>query len=193
MNNPKTDWGITRKPTPPQPEPFIRVLTGKYARNDYPEDAAHENGSYATKCRCGTVFIGHKRRVFCKVCAESAPPQPEPQRFPPCSVYKMITPFGPYFCELPRGHAGPHYAKSFGWENEALAPQPPPLDRIKLAQEIFIRLMTQPEQHGCKGWEESSAADAAFDYADAFMCRIEQEKPPCITSTPSTTNANMNS
>lgn len=42
----------------------------------WPEDAAHENGSYFNTCRtgCGRVFIGHKRRVTCKVCdTERAP------------------------------------------------------------------------------------------------------------------------
>ena len=42
---------------------------------DWAEDAAHENGNYQNKCaNCGTVFIGHKRRVWCKVCA-TAPPR----------------------------------------------------------------------------------------------------------------------
>jgi hypothetical protein len=38
--------------------------------HDWTEDFAHENGRYQNKCaNCGTVFIGHKRRVCCKVCA----------------------------------------------------------------------------------------------------------------------------
>lgn len=37
---------------------------------DWPEDLFHENGNYNCKCvHCGSSFIGHKRRVCCKVCA----------------------------------------------------------------------------------------------------------------------------
>jgi hypothetical protein len=37
---------------------------------DWIEDAAHENGNYQCRCAtCGNTFIGHKRRVTCKVCA----------------------------------------------------------------------------------------------------------------------------
>jgi len=36
---------------------------------DWTEDAAHENGEYSCTCStCGNLFIGHKRRVTCKVC-----------------------------------------------------------------------------------------------------------------------------
>ena len=35
----------------------------------FPEDAEHENGQYWCKCcDCGLKFIGHKRRVQCKLC-----------------------------------------------------------------------------------------------------------------------------
>jgi hypothetical protein len=38
---------------------------------DWLEDAAHENGNYQCRCvHCGRMFIGHKRRVTCKVCAD---------------------------------------------------------------------------------------------------------------------------
>lgn len=37
---------------------------------DWPEDFSHENGNYQNKCcHCGVIFVGHKRRVVCKVCA----------------------------------------------------------------------------------------------------------------------------
>jgi hypothetical protein len=33
------------------------------------EDYSHENGQYVNKCfECGCFFMGHKRRVACKVC-----------------------------------------------------------------------------------------------------------------------------
>ena len=36
---------------------------------DWVEDFPHENGNYENKCcHCGHSFIGHKRRVVCKVC-----------------------------------------------------------------------------------------------------------------------------
>jgi len=41
---------------------------------DYPEDWSHENGNYQCRCiRCDIQFIGHKRRVLCKVCNVKQP------------------------------------------------------------------------------------------------------------------------
>lgn len=38
--------------------------------HDWPEDFDHENGTYRNNCTsCQTEFMGHKRRVTCKVCA----------------------------------------------------------------------------------------------------------------------------
>lgn len=35
----------------------------------WPEDSTHENGDYFCRCiTCGNPFIGHKRRVTCKLC-----------------------------------------------------------------------------------------------------------------------------
>lgn len=37
----------------------------------WPEDYSHENGNYnCICCYCGKDFIGHKRRVACKVCSK---------------------------------------------------------------------------------------------------------------------------
>jgi len=45
-------------------EPFY-----KENERDFPEDFKHENGNYECKCSyCGLTFIGHKRRVICRVC-----------------------------------------------------------------------------------------------------------------------------
>jgi hypothetical protein len=45
----------------------------KPSARDWTEDFGHENGNYESICwRCGDTFIGHKRRVACKVCASSA-------------------------------------------------------------------------------------------------------------------------
>ena len=39
----------------------------------YPEDAHLENGNYVnTCCICGEQFVGHKRRVVCKLCHEES-------------------------------------------------------------------------------------------------------------------------
>ena len=39
------------------------------ASRDWPEDFPHENGQYMKACHvCKNTFIGHKRRVVCKVC-----------------------------------------------------------------------------------------------------------------------------
>lgn len=45
---------------------------------NWQEDFPHDNGQYLNRCvgPCGgTVFLGHKRRVICKVC-DSVPPTP---------------------------------------------------------------------------------------------------------------------
>jgi hypothetical protein len=39
------------------------------ARN-WAEDFSHENGNYQCLCvECKKIFIGHKRRVICKLCS----------------------------------------------------------------------------------------------------------------------------
>jgi len=44
---------------------------------DWPEDATLENGGYQNNCsNCQGVFYGHKRRVFCRECCESAKDEP---------------------------------------------------------------------------------------------------------------------
>jgi hypothetical protein len=48
----------------------------KEANRDWDEDFNHENGNYQCHCGvCGNYFIGHKRRVRCKVCAAIPAPQ----------------------------------------------------------------------------------------------------------------------
>lgn len=38
---------------------------------DWTEDFQHENGNYSnTCCICKAIFVGHKRRVICKVCVK---------------------------------------------------------------------------------------------------------------------------
>jgi hypothetical protein len=38
----------------------------------WPDDVAHES-NYENNClHCGSAFIGHKRRVVCRVCSEAA-------------------------------------------------------------------------------------------------------------------------
>lgn len=42
----------------------------EYGSHDWIEDHAHENGNYIRDCTtCGKTFIGHKRRITCKLCA----------------------------------------------------------------------------------------------------------------------------
>jgi len=41
-----------------------------FEARDWSEDENHENGGYCNVChKCGKTFIGHKRRVTCKLCA----------------------------------------------------------------------------------------------------------------------------
>lgn len=48
-----------------KPTPFPRP-----SDRDWTEDAPHENGNYSCLCvTCKQTFIGHKRRVQCRVCA----------------------------------------------------------------------------------------------------------------------------
>ena len=40
------------------------------AQRCWPEDYGHENGNYENFCvYCNQRFLGHKRRVVCKLCA----------------------------------------------------------------------------------------------------------------------------
>jgi hypothetical protein len=44
---------------------------GRDSSPDWIEDNTHENGNYLCQCvHCKRVFVGHKRRVVCKVCDE---------------------------------------------------------------------------------------------------------------------------
>lgn len=52
------------------------AIPTKCAPCDWPEDFSHENGNYQNRCSCGIMFIGHKRRVTCKVCATPPPSAP---------------------------------------------------------------------------------------------------------------------
>lgn len=48
----------------------LKALTSLVGECDWPEDASHENGGYQNQCHgCGLLFVGHKRRTICKVCA----------------------------------------------------------------------------------------------------------------------------
>ena len=67
-NEPKADPGIFFALCVASPLPASEP--DKSAR-DWPEDFSHENGNYSCKCaHCGNVFLGHKRRVVCKACAQ---------------------------------------------------------------------------------------------------------------------------
>jgi hypothetical protein len=47
----------------------VMVKKCTQAERSWPEDSPHENGEYFCTChRCQRQFIGHKRRVTCKVC-----------------------------------------------------------------------------------------------------------------------------
>lgn len=48
---------------------FDRIFK-KERSGDWPEDFPLENGNYNNQCcECGRIFIGYKRRVVCKICA----------------------------------------------------------------------------------------------------------------------------
>lgn len=61
-------------------EPVLTVID---QLSSWPEDAGHENGNYECKCAsCGRHFIGYKRRVTCRLCAECAQEKAEPVGVP---------------------------------------------------------------------------------------------------------------
>ena len=50
-------------------------MTPSYGPRDWSEDHRLENGDYSNHCAdCKVTFIGHKRRIVCKVCADSIIP-----------------------------------------------------------------------------------------------------------------------
>lgn len=56
---------VIRIPSPPE---FHIEVTPR----DWPEDFSYENGNYTNNCcRCKQLFVGHKRRVFCKECTNA--------------------------------------------------------------------------------------------------------------------------
>ena len=49
--------------------------TLRASNRNWIEDAPHENGNYECLCcECDQVFIGHKRRVLCKLCSNLLTP-----------------------------------------------------------------------------------------------------------------------
>ena len=52
------------------PKGWKVVKNSTHVERSWFEDSTHENGSYYCTCvDCGRSFVGHKRRVQCKVCA----------------------------------------------------------------------------------------------------------------------------
>lgn len=57
-----------KAPPPPLSLKVLRDTTPE--ERAWHEDAAHDNGNYYNTCHhCGRTFVGHKRRVTCRVCA----------------------------------------------------------------------------------------------------------------------------
>ena len=45
------------------------MTDGSMMSRDWLEDAEHENGNYQCRCyKCSQGFLGHKRRIVCKIC-----------------------------------------------------------------------------------------------------------------------------
>lgn len=76
------------------------VMIGfKPTAHDWTEDFEHENGMYHCKCiTCKSTFVGHKRRIECKVCAA---PILEFQ-----GEYRWLSNFAPVDIDF-RGHVFP--------------------------------------------------------------------------------------
>jgi len=61
---------VTDTPTPERGASVEIEPQSSFLRpQDFSEDFSHENGNYQCRCyRCGHTFVGHKRRVTCKLC-----------------------------------------------------------------------------------------------------------------------------
>ena len=52
-------------------KPVTLIFGGPPTPYDWPDDFHLENGKYTCRCLdCGRFFVGHKRRLQCRVCAE---------------------------------------------------------------------------------------------------------------------------
>jgi hypothetical protein len=64
--------------------------TNDHYAGNWEEDFSHENGEYQCRCTgCGLMFIGHKRRVTCKLCANHAEPLSAAQGVPEGEFYEV--------------------------------------------------------------------------------------------------------
>ena len=60
-------------PQPAVPEGYKLLKNSTFNDRSWIGDRGHENGCYINECAdCGRTFLGHKRRVVCKVCSTSA-------------------------------------------------------------------------------------------------------------------------
>jgi hypothetical protein len=56
--------------SPEVPKGWKLLKDSTHEERSWREDAGHENGNYSNACcECGRMFLGHKRRVICKVCS----------------------------------------------------------------------------------------------------------------------------
>ena len=73
--------------------------------HNWPEDAAQENGSYCNTCsECKRVFIGHKRRVMCRVCANAPAPDTTAPVWVDAETYEVIR-VAAAILKVPSNHA----------------------------------------------------------------------------------------
>ena len=55
-------------------EPALKLFEIHDSEKSFKEDYDHENGQYINHCIfCTDYFMGHKRRVCCKVCQDNIP------------------------------------------------------------------------------------------------------------------------
>jgi hypothetical protein len=112
---------------------------------DWPEDFEHENGNYICRCvGCKQLFVGHKRRVECKVCAaQSSAPQDESLRIvrvndEPWSDEKMEA-FKPVSSDSGKGFEEWFAQKYPGWVKGLTYPEDDIL-HINALREKLVRL-----------------------------------------------------
>ena len=112
-------------------------MKGGVSERDWPEDFQHENGQYMCRCHeCENTFIGYKRRVTCKACANKHPEQAEGAQ----GERDVFESFCTYMLDC-TDEANRDFLFNFvqrweTWPDRAALAQPSPAEDMSAAQEL---------------------------------------------------------
>lgn len=130
------------------------------ANRNWIEDATHENGNYECSCvECGQSFIGHKRRVLCKLCSNLLRPRSEA---PVAWQYELHTFDGGVF-----------------WQPQINTEKPEPSNKIRNLRPLYA----VPSGAELSGLRESlhdanGVADLAIKHRDTAEALVGIADPP---------------